>query len=200
MADAICAEAHRINRPSIALAQAIQFEGMLRQKDIIGEWVPIAEPGTSAVIHKGLKWLRGIRWEEIDENLVLRHVTSKRQKEVEIRLADAPMVVAELAKVERKGSGPVIVNESSGRPYSVTHFRQIWRTIATAAGVPKSVRNQDSRAGAITEATQAGADLESIKHAATHSDIAMTQRYARSSHEKSAKVMQMRAAHRTKTR
>lgn len=200
MAQAIIAEAHKRGLHAIALAQAIQFDGMLRQKDIIGEWVPIDEPGPlSEVTYRGMKSVRGIRWEEIDENLVLRHITSKRQKEVEIRLADAPMVVAALAQVERKASGPLIVSEHTGRPYSVTHFRQLWREIADACGIPKNIRNQDSRAGAITEATQAGADLESIKHAATHSDIAMTQRYARSSADKTAKVLQMRAAHRTKT-
>lgn len=200
MAQAIIDEANRRGRPSIALAQAIQFEGMLRQKDIISEWVPLDEPGPlSDVTHKGMKSVRGIRWEEIDDNLVLTHITSKRQKEIVIQLADAPMVVAQLAKMERKASGPVIVDEKNGRPYGVTQFRRVWREIATAAGVPKSVRNQDSRAGGITEATQAGADLESIKHAATHSDIAMTQRYARSSADKTAKVLQMRAAYRAKT-
>jgi hypothetical protein len=30
---------------SIALAQAIQFDCALRQKDVIGEWVPESEPG-----------------------------------------------------------------------------------------------------------------------------------------------------------
>lgn len=42
-------EAHRIGHPSIALAQAIQFDLMLRQKDVIGEWIPVDEPGLSAV-------------------------------------------------------------------------------------------------------------------------------------------------------
>lgn len=199
MAEAVRAEAHRQGRPSIALAQAIQFEAMLRQRDVIGEWIPLKEPGVSDVQYKGMKWLRGMRWEEIDASLVLRHLTSKRQKEVEIRLADAPMVVAELANIERKASGPVIINESTGRPYSVTQFRQHWRKIATDAGVPKNVRNQDSRAGAITEATEAGASLDYIKHAAAHSQIQITERYSRSSATKTAEVLQMRVRHRTKT-
>jgi hypothetical protein len=44
----ICAHAHTMTGPyrhSIALAQAIQFDGTMRQKDIIGEWVPLDEPG-----------------------------------------------------------------------------------------------------------------------------------------------------------
>ena len=56
----------------------------------------------------------------------------------------------------------------------------------------------DSRAGAITEATDAGADLEHIRHAATHSDISMTQRYSRGDADKTAGVLRQRVAHRNK--
>jgi site-specific recombinase XerD len=56
----------------------------------------------------------------------------------------------------------------------------------------------DSRAGAISEATDAGADLEHVRHAATHSDIAMTQRYSRGSEDKIAGVQRLRAEHRSK--
>src|SRR6185437_8269934 len=37
----IRAQAHKVGKPSIALAQALQFGLTLRQKDVIGEWVPI---------------------------------------------------------------------------------------------------------------------------------------------------------------
>jgi site-specific recombinase XerD len=57
----------------------------------------------------------------------------------------------------------------------------------------------DSRAGAISEATDAGADLEHVRHAATHSDISMTQRYSRNSVEKVANVQHKRASHRNKS-
>lgn len=195
-ANAIRKIAHERGRPSIALAQALQFDLMLRQKDVIGEWVPMSEPGISAVTNDGYKWLRGLRWEEIDDNLILRHTTSKRLKDIEIDLKLAPMVMEELAHEGRKASGPVIVCEDSALPWDANWFRQVWREVATAAGVPKKVRNMDSRAGAITEATEAGADLEAIRHAATHGDIQMTQRYARGGVEKTAKVMELRAAHR----
>lgn len=39
----VCAKAHTMSNPyrhSVALAQAFQFDGTMRQKDIIGEWVP----------------------------------------------------------------------------------------------------------------------------------------------------------------
>lgn len=199
-ATAIRAMAHKKGRPSIALAQAFQFELMLRQKDVIGEWVPISEPGVSDTHHKKFKWLRGIRWEEIDQNMTLVHVTSKRQKEIRVSLLSAPMVMEELALLgERPASGPIILSEMDGLPWDAVEFRRWWRSCATACGISKKVRNMDSRAGGITEATSAGALLEHVQQAATHSDISMTQRYSRGSEEKIANVQQLRIKHRNKT-
>lgn len=212
---------------SVALAQAIQFDLMLRQKDTIGEMVPRNEPGVSDVFDGRRKWLRGIRWEEIDANLILRHVTSKRQKEIEVDLKLAPMVMEELRHVARfkamtalgakailagadaplpavvtrdmlPAAGPVVVSEKTTLPWTDHYFRRRWRGIARAAGVPDHVFNMDSRAGAISEATNAGADLEHVRHAATHSDVKMTQRYSRAGTEKVANVMQLRMKHRNK--
>lgn len=209
-AAAIRAEAHRRGYHGIALAQAFQFDCMLRQKDVIGELVPFSEPGPpSAVLLGNEKWMRGITWKEIDVNLVLHHITSKRNKLIDIPLREAPMVMAELRRFAKVGpgielsrdmlpaDGPIVINNKRGGVWSDQNFRRQWRIIATAAGVPKDVFNMDSRAGAISEATDAGADLEHVRHAATHGDIAMTQRYSRNSSDKVAGVMRTRAAHRT---
>jgi len=210
-ATSIREKAHERGWSFIALAQAIQFELMLRQKDVIGEWVPVKEPGISDVVQKiqkkPQKWIMGLRWETIDENLTLRHKTSKRGKDIEVSLRLAPMVTEELARMfgsleraDMPASGPVILCEVNGWPYRNTEFRRKWRKLANAAGIPKEVKNMDSRAGAISEATDAGADLEHVRHAATHSDIGMTQRYSRGSTEKVAGVMALRSEHRNKTK
>lgn len=190
---------------SIAWAQAFQFDCTFRQRDVIGEYVPMAEPGVSDVMFQGWKWLRGIRWEEIDQHMVLRHTTSKRNKDIEIDLNLAPMVVEELTRdfggFERSlmpASGPIIVFEVTMLPFHNNIFRNNWRKIANACGIPKTVRNMDSRAGAISEATDAGATLEDVRHAATHSNIATTQNYSRGSTGKVANVMKLRAAHRNR--
>lgn len=201
---AIRTKARELGRPSIALAQAIQFEGTLRQKDVIGEYVPVQEPGISSVTDGSEKWLRGIDWREIDENFVLRHITSKRQKLITIDLRNAPMVVEELNlaigqhfisplnRANYPASGPVIINEKTQLPWRALNFRNQWREIATRAGVPKTVKNMDSRAGAITEALEAGASLENVRKTATHSDIGMTQRYSRNDEDATADVMKLR--------
>ena len=195
---AIRRKAHELGHPSIALAQAFQFDLMLRQRDVIGEWVPMSELGTSDVVHEGRKWLRGIRWSEIN-GMVLKHVTSKRQKEIEFDLNCAPMVLEELAFFgDVKIAGPIIVHEATGRPYLNDTFRKLWREIADAAGLPREVKNMDSRAGAITEALAAGASLDSVRKAATHSDVKMTARYSRGDAEAAKAVADARNRSRTK--
>lgn len=199
-ANAIRGKAHEAGKPSIALAQAFQFELMLRQKDCIGEWVPIREPGVSDIQADGYKWLRGIRWEEIGPDMVLRHITSKRQKAIEVNLRNAPMVMEELARLgELPANGPIVVCERDELPWTAPEFRRQWRMLATSCGVPKTVRNMDSRAGAISEATDAGADLEHVRHAATHSNISMTQRYSRAAETKIENVQKLRVEHRNKS-
>jgi integrase len=211
-ATAIRKGAHARGWPFMALAQAIQFECTLRQKDVIGQWVPVKEPGVSDVIHtkmykrqkKTTKWITGIRWERIDENLILRHVTSKRNKKVEIDLKLAPMVLEEFEiifgstdRADLPASGPVIC-EIDDHPYYSTEFRRKWRKAANDAGVPKHVKNMDTRSGAITEAAEAGADMEMVRKAATHSNVAQTQNYSRNDAKATAEVMALRAARRNK--
>jgi len=205
--------------PSIALAQAFQFECTLRQKDVVGEYVPLAEPGISAVVVRDLKWLRGIVWQEIDENLILKHITSKKQKLTEVDLKLAPMVLEELQLLAGEdplivvdeitmkvtvnryllpASGPVVICDINGLPWTGDEYRRKWRIVARKGGIPDNVWNMDSRSGAISEAIQAGAPIEFVRHAATHSDVSQTADYDRGQAEATAKVMKMRMESRKK--
>lgn len=198
---AIRMAAHKRGWHEIALAQAIQFECTFRQKDVIGEWVPYNEKGASEIqdVRREQKWLRGIRWSEIDENLILKHVTSKKNKKVEINLRLAPMVMEELPLIgDRPTTGPVIIDPKTGLPYQNYMFRRRWRMLADECGIPRSVKNMDTRAGAITEGTDV-ASLEDVRHAATHSNISMTQKYSRQQAKKTANVMELRVKSRNKT-
>lgn len=200
-ADAVRAQAHAEGCTSMALAQAIQFEGTFRQKDIIGEWVPYEEPGISEITRARYgKWMRGIRWNEIDENLILRHVTSKKNKLVEVDLKLAPMVIEELqamfggtTRAHLPASGPVIVDEEHGRPYLTENFRRRWRKLARAVGIPDDVQNRDTRAGAITEAISYGVSIDDAGKAAAHSTTQMTARYSRGHAAATARSMKKRA-------
>lgn len=174
---AFIAKAHELKRPSLALAQAIQFSFGLGQKDTIGEYVPVTEAGTSDIVLDGMKWLYGIRWERVDEKLVLHHVTSFGAKTLALDLKSAPLVLAELEK--QFGSvipknGPVIVSEWNEKPWSSNEFRRWWRKVADAAGVPKNIRNMDNGRAADREqyAVKAGSyeqlQLDSDKEVRLH--------------------------------
>jgi hypothetical protein len=246
--EAFIAEAHRWGKPSLALTQALMFETGLRQKDVIGEWVPIAEPGASDFHWHGKKWIMGIRWSDIDENLILRKVTSKSmrgRRGVETRtgkleefdLKAYPLVMRELSyendrdnrawpqatkspdrlagrnvrsgvrctsqeRERRPGHrqhqfGPLIINENTQRPWG-RNYPKMWRKVADAAGLPKTVCNKDSRAGGVTEGRKAGASLEDLRHHAGHSQISMTARYDRNDIETRNKVAQLRVESRRK--
>lgn len=173
--------AHIVGWHSIAMAQAFQFELMLRQKDVIGEWVPEIERGESSLHWRSQKWMRGINWSEISDDLILTHITSKRQKPVVVDLKLAPMVMEELEFLDEipADDEPLILCESTCMPYATPEFRRKWRIVADYAGVPKNVRNMDSRSGGVSEAFEANVPGERIQKAATHSNIGTTQRYNR---------------------
>jgi hypothetical protein len=207
-------KAHENGRPSVALEQAFAFELGLRQKDLIGEWIPIQWPGVTDIHWGPRKWLIGIMWEEIDQNLILTHRLSKSIHGSEAvmdpdegktkfwDLTACPMVMEELRRVAGKDhftradlpiSGPLIVCEGIGRPWSAKLFARVWREIATAAGIPESIQNRDSRPGAATEAKLAGASRDDIQRELGHSKGATTEIYLREQVEEQRKVARLRA-------
>jgi hypothetical protein len=200
-ARSIIATAHEMGRPSIALAQAIAFDLTLRQRDIIGEWTPDADPIRGGVVDRGRRWDQGLVWSHMDAAGVLRKPTSKSngRKVLEFNLSLFPLVSAEISRVPSdRRVGPMVVNEMTGLPYKARKFSEVWRTIATRADVPADVWQMDSRAGGLTETTDAGADLESARHQAGHSNVSTTARYSRGSLAKTSEVARLRVAFRGK--
>lgn len=195
-------QAHEMKLPSLALATAIMFEALLRQKDVIGEWIVTADAAPSgAIVDRGRVWRTGLLWgEHISRSLVLEKPTSKsrgRKKAVH-DLSLLPMVMEELAHVlAEKRIGPVIVCESTGRPWRKRHFAERWREVAQAAGIPNDVWCMDARAGGITEGHDAGAEIDALRQAATHQSTTMTSRYNRNPIEKSRRIARLRVVSRT---
>jgi hypothetical protein len=140
---AIRKKAHEKGYPSVAIAQAFQFEAKLKQKEILGEWLPISEGNTPGkYISGGKKWIRGLLWEEIGPDYILRR-KDKDGTPFEVNLNECKMIMEELALVERK-SGAIVISEASGLPWIASYFRQVWRKIATECDVPKEIRSTDT--------------------------------------------------------
>jgi hypothetical protein len=70
--------AHALGHQPAALAYALQFEATLRQWDVIGEWIPLADARPSAIIDGNEKWI-GPTWSQIDSALVIRVTPEKTQ-------------------------------------------------------------------------------------------------------------------------
>jgi hypothetical protein len=153
-AKAVRAEAHRYGWPSIAIAQAFQFDTGLSQKDVIGAWILRRERrNLLGVVWDEREWKGGLRWEEIDRALVLRHRSSGNDLAIIMGLRSAPMVMEELHLLhEREGSfttsGPIVICEATGRPWNASEFRRKRRMVARSAGVADTVKNMGSTSDA----------------------------------------------------
>lgn len=177
---ALRAAAHAAGRPSSALAYALVYETTLRLWDVIGQWVPVDSPGVSDVVNPRTnnKWF-GLRWDDIDEHLVLRYVPSKTSMKtglaVSYPLSQAQMVVEELAHwpVESR-IGPVIAYEKNGRPYLSEVFSSMWSRDRKAAGLPVEIWARDLRASGITEARAAGISTDDAAKVAGHASTKTT--------------------------
>lgn len=198
-AQAICTVAISKGLHSIALAQALQFELTLRQIDVIGRWERSEDMKAGGIIDRGQRWRDGLLWSHIDANGILTKPTSKVDGvTAEHDTNQYPFLrkIIDMVPMEKR-FGPMIKSEVTGLPYRDRYFADTWRKCADEAGVPKSVWNRDSRAGGITEGSDAGADLEHLRHHANHQNSATTQRYNRKTLEKTRTVAQFRIAHRS---
>jgi hypothetical protein len=111
-------QAHRLGHAPAALAYALQFEGTLRQWDVIGEWIPLDDPRPSALIDGRRKWI-GPTWLLVDEQLVLPVTPTKTEESSRARVVvdppTCPMVMEELGKAPPSPQGaPLIVNPRTG--------------------------------------------------------------------------------------
>jgi len=150
---------------SMAIGVAAQFELALRQKDIIGEW-------TKA------EWSGPFTWDNVP-GWRLRLKTSKNRAAAVFTLTDYPLLFPLLEAVPHEERLGAIVKGERGLPVRERSYRRWFRAIARAAGIRDEVWSMDSRAGAATQADEAGADLKAISDMLTHADTRTTLRYVR---------------------
>lgn len=196
-ARAICDKAIAKGLHSIALAQALQFELTLRQIDVIGRWEKTDSPKDGGIVDRGQRWRDGLLWSHLGSDGILSKETSKTGQQAEHDTTAYPFLreMIDLIPLSKR-FGPMIKSEATGLPYRRRHFADVWREIADEAGLPKEVWNRDSRAGGVTEGSDAGADIEHLRHHANHSNAQTTQRYNRKTLEKTRHVAELRVAHR----
>ncbi|QDM14598.1 integrase [Tardiphaga sp. vice278] len=196
--EAFVAKALELGRLSLAIGTAVQFETLMRQRDVIGEWEPIRDGEKTGIVLNDRRWVNGLTWSDLANNLEVFKDTTKTGQTVAHDLKLIPMVVRLLDMVPTsRRVGPLIIDEEAQRPYAMHGYTREWRKVATAAGIPTGLWNMDARAGGISEADDSGADLDDIRSTAGHSQASTTVNYIRGGMGKSRKVTKGRQASRT---
>jgi hypothetical protein len=184
---------------SVALGVAAQFELTLRQSDVIGEWEKV--DGTlslqaGAIVDRGRVWRPGLRFEQFAAG-ELDLETSKTDFGAVFDVTVYPLFQHALASVPPSERHGPLVTDDKGLPVRRRYYWDLYRDVADAAGVPRSVWNMHARHGGATEARQAGVALADIAEHAQHSDLNTTRKhYIVPSVETSRRVARQRVAHR----
>jgi hypothetical protein len=200
---AVRTAAHELGHPEAAFAYALQFEGSMRQWDVVGKWVPLSYKQPSSIIDRNKKWI-GPMWSQIDQNMILRYAPAKTQftsgAQVTLDLRECPMVLAELGTMpEQARRGPLIVNPMTGLPYRQNAYHDVWQRVRKTAGIRERVWSRDMRAGGVTEGRQAGAPTDDLAKTAGHSTKRTTAEvYDRDHLEAHRRVARARVAYRDK--
>jgi integrase len=172
--------AHDRGEPIMALAYALAFETVLRLWDVVGQWVPLDTLGMSDVVDASRKekW-HGLRWEDIDANLLLEYTPSKTAettgRAMVYPLTKAPMVLEELQHWPQEvRAGPVIVAPTTNLPYQEQNWRKRYNKDRKAAGIASNVWARDLRASGITEGRAYNASIDDAGKVAGHSGTRTT--------------------------
>lgn len=184
-------KAHEMGYPWMALLVTAQFCFAMRRRDLIGEYLK-AGPEVIGIRRRNWVWRDGWTFDQIDARGVFRKLVSKTEEtsgEIAAhRISTFPILVEEMARIgwpHDPRVGPVIVEPRTGLPPPYWTCRYLFRRIATAAGIPPEVWNMDARAGANTEAYEAGATKEEAMAMMTHTQEHTNRGYLRLKEEQS---------------
>ena len=101
-----------------------------------------------------------------------------------------------LASVFRLYRAVVVIEECEAWWRQMLEVGPCIRALGDAAGSAVSVLHIIGYPGGVTEGSDAGADLEHLRHHASHSSITTTARYSRKTLAKTRAVARLRVTHR----
>ena len=209
---AIVDEADARGMFAFATGLLLQWVFCLRSVDVRGQWLP-CDPEAGGIVRELTRkrhqqhlpaaferWQDGLTWDMLDDDLTgFSKVISKTSKSmpepIRFGLTDVPELRARLFILSQRGRiGPVITGERTGMPYTTYGWSQAYRRIRDSLGLPKNLTVMDTRAGALTEAKNLGADPYILRDAGQHLNVSTTDRYARGRDDSIAKVVKLRNA------
>lgn len=195
---AIIEEADCRGLSMFALGCLMQWWWALRAVDVRGQWLEVKSGEEAAIVRNGQRWADGMTWDMIDPDVTrLTKMISKTAdttgKVKSFNLEQVPEIRERLLAVSKdQRVGPIIINPSTGLPYTRSGWANAWQRCRKAAGVPSHVKNMGTRSAAGTHGAQAGADPFGLRDALGHGNVAMTDRYIRGHDENTARVIDLR--------
>jgi len=188
--EAIVAASDTAGLRTFSLGVLIQYWFGLRAVDVRGQ------------ILDGM-WADGLTWEMFSGDLSsFTKVISKTRRSLPepytFDLTLTPNIrqrLIDIAEDLESRSGPITISNKTGNPFTPDGWSQAWARCRTAAGVPKEIWLMDTRAGALTDASQmTGVTQVMLRNAGQHKDAATTGRYLRDRSRDANKVVKLRMA------
>jgi integrase len=133
--------------------------------------------------------IRSLRWSQVDRQAGVIHFIPSKTEDSTGEAVDWP-ITPEVAAVLKRAKGlrngikvqaladDYVVVDRKGRPKSAAACRDAWRDAMARAGLAdKGYTIKDIRAKAMTDAKNAGYDIDALQVAGAHADRATTQDY-----------------------
>lgn len=133
---------------SMGLAARLAYDGGPPEGDILGIWHDNPD-GTE-------EWRDGFCWTDYKAGAIAKK-RNKTGVAIFIPVTEYPELQAMLDEMKQPG-GPMVVCETTKRPWKADHFRHIFREVAREAGIPDDLQFRDLRATATTELIDAEAN------------------------------------------
>lgn len=167
---------------SIAMTTLAQFELIERRTHIIGTW-------------EDDQWRPGWLWSDVSKDWIIRYYqnkTGRNLREFDLKTVPALLALMQETAPERR-VGPVVICETTRKPWTDRYYATVFRKIARAAGVPDEIQSMDMRAGGATEADGVeGVTDRALQDAGGWKDPRTRDRYRRGKSRNAQNVVELR--------
>jgi integrase len=138
--------------------------------------------------------VRAMTWDHYHDGVVdgsvFRIKQSKTKEVVHIPVSD--QLIGLLETLPRVPGKPIVICESTGKPYDEFLLRNVFARIRERAGISADLQMRDLRRTALTEMSEAGASTNEIMSVSGHRTRAIVDVYARKSQTQAANAIRKR--------
>ena len=175
--------------PRIILWEPEQVDEFMAQADKQG----LSSVGTLALLCYHLCQrpgdMRQITWDQYKDG-VFTFVQEKTKAEV--KLEASQQLIARLSGMKKTLDGPIIISETTGRPYDMRLYSKYAAKIRQAAGLPEELQLRDLRRTGATELAEAGCTEDELRSVTGHMSRNVLNVYVRPTKKLAARAMNKR--------